>query len=113
MLAAGVARVLRSRRRAKPRVVEPPNSHYSSQLVRDRETRHRWRNLTLDRLHEINREEVERLLAKIESSGLDSLRPNDRLFLDRMAELAGDAPPTRPDPPTDRPTAAGLRQRHA
>ena len=46
----------------------------------------RWRAIPVDRLHELNREEVEQLLAKAEDRGVDSLNREERAFLDRMAE---------------------------
>ncbi len=45
----------------------------------------RWSNIDLDSLHEVNREEVERLLRKVEESGTSSLTPSERDFLNRMA----------------------------
>lgn len=93
---AAIVRAVRSRRRAQQRVVERPNSHYTSQIVREHEAKHRWENMALDRIHEINREEVVRLLAKVEATSVEALRPNERAFLDRMAELAGtESPPVR------------------
>lgn len=91
-----LVRFVRARRKAKRRVVEQPNSHYSSHLVRETEAKHRWQNMALGRIHEINRAEVERLLAKVEAMGTDVLRDNERIFLDRMAELAGKEPPAEP-----------------
>lgn len=91
--AAAIARTVRVRRRAQRRVIEQPNSHYTSQIVREHEAKHRWENMALDRIHEINREEVVRLLAKVEATSVEALRPNERAFLDRMAELAGTVPP--------------------
>lgn len=76
-----------ARRQSKRRVVEQPNSHYTSTLVRDSETRHRWQNMPLDSMHEVNRVEVVRLLAKVEAAGVDALRANERSFLDYMAGL--------------------------
>ena len=113
-LIAGItaARVTRSRRRAKRRVVEKPNSHYTSQLARDSESRHRWTNIALDRMHEVNRAEVVRLIAKVEATSVDALRANERAFLDRMAELA-DAPPPVSSTGKDRQPAPDLRHRPA
>lgn len=91
-----LVRLVLARRRAKRRVVEQPNSHYSSHLVRETEAKHRWHNMALERIHEINRAEVVRLLAKIEATGTEALRENERVFLDRMAELAGKRPPVEP-----------------
>jgi DNA-binding helix-hairpin-helix protein with protein kinase domain len=84
-------RLVRDRRRARRRVVEQPNSHFTPELVRARETRERWRDIALDRVHEINRGEVVRLLARVEAMGPDALRPAERVFLERMTEIAGEA----------------------
>lgn len=40
-----------------------------------------WRGVNLDRVHEVNRDEVSRILAKIESSGEGSLTSQERVFL--------------------------------
>jgi hypothetical protein len=45
----------------------------------------RWKGIVLDSLHELNRGEVVRLLAKVESEGAGNLRPSERQFLDRMS----------------------------
>lgn len=95
------ARAARARRRAKRRVVERPNSHYTSQLARESQTRHRWHTIALDRLHPINRDEVVRLLAKTEATSPEALRANERVFLDHMADLAG-APASDATPADDR-----------
>lgn len=94
--AVGIARWLRARRRARRRVLEKPNSFYTSDIVRHNEAKHRWHHMALERIHEINREEVVRLLARVEATSVESLRPNERAFLDRMAELAGTRPPPEP-----------------
>jgi hypothetical protein len=94
--AAVTLRLIRARRSPRQRVVEKPNSHYTSQLVRNGETRHQWQNIALDRVHEVNRGEVVRLLAQVEAGGVDTLRPSERTFLDRVAELAGTEPPVQP-----------------
>ncbi|HEX6940251.1 MAG TPA: hypothetical protein VF158_12630 [Longimicrobiales bacterium] len=91
--AAASRRATRARRRARRRIVEPPNSHFTARIVRENETRHGWQNIDLDRIHEINREEVVRLLAKVEAAGIQALRANERAFLDHMTTLAGSAPP--------------------
>ncbi len=75
----------RAERQKPQRVVELPNSAYTSKLVRDRDTRLRWAAIPLDRLHEINRGEVERLLERVDTYGIDALRPRDRSFLDALA----------------------------
>lgn len=102
-------RVLRARRRARRRVVEKPNSHYTSPIVRDVETRHRWHGVRLDRIHEINREEVVRLLARVEAIGVDSLRANERVFLDNMAEISGTRTPVEEGRDKGGPTVPELR----
>jgi hypothetical protein len=79
--------------------VEQPNSHFTSPLARNNENRDRWRDIALDRLHELNRTEVLHLLEKVDASGVDALRQNERVFLDRMVELAGPKPARDPGPP--------------
>jgi hypothetical protein len=84
-----LARWLHARRRARQRVVERPNSHYTSHTVRRNETRNRWRAIDRDQLHEINRAEVDRLLARVDAAGADSMRADERRFLDYLVELTG------------------------
>lgn len=74
----------RDRRILARRVVEQPNSHYSSQGVRAIEDRERWRAIDLAKLHPLNRDEVARLLAMVDREGVQALTPRDRLFLDNM-----------------------------
>ncbi len=45
----------------------------------------RWEGISTASLHELNRDEVERLLAKAKGSGPGSLTDNERDFLDRMS----------------------------
>ncbi len=45
----------------------------------------RWRKVQLDTLHPINREEYERVMAKVELAGAASLTPDERAFLDRFS----------------------------
>lgn len=61
--------------------VERPQSG----LMGDRVAVARWKGIAVDSLHELNRGEVERLLAKVEREGPSSLAPPERDFLDRMA----------------------------
>ncbi len=58
----------------------------STQKAPDRVAVARWKGIGLEGLHEINREEVERLLAKVELGGPRSLTPSEREFLDRMSQ---------------------------
>ena len=78
----------RRRKRAARRVVERPNSHYDPQAVQNLEARERWAGIALERVHEINRGEVERLLDKADALGVDALKPRERQFLDVMLELS-------------------------
>ncbi len=45
----------------------------------------RWKTIRRDRLHEVNREELDRILDKISKSGIGSLTPSERDFLDRFS----------------------------
>jgi len=74
----------RRRRAESRRRVEAPNSHHSSQAVRNREDRERWGRIDVAGLHPLNREEVARLLAQVDAHGIASLGRKDRLFLDNM-----------------------------
>ena len=44
----------------------------------------RWEQIDVSTLHELNREEVQLLLAKARTAGVKSLTPAERQFLDRM-----------------------------
>jgi hypothetical protein len=68
------------------RRVEAPNSQYKSPYVLDLEAKERWQAIDLDRLHEVNREEVEKLLAKLALGNVRMLTASERAFLDRMVE---------------------------
>lgn len=46
----------------------------------------RWESIRLDGLHEINRQEVERIRTKIETSGAGSLTADERAFMNRMVD---------------------------
>jgi hypothetical protein len=84
LLAAAVTRVVLARQRAARRIVEKPNSEYTWERVREKEQASRWAAIDQDLLHEINRDEVRLLLARVEVSGPESLRPPERLFLDSL-----------------------------
>ena len=73
---------------AARRVVEKPNSHYSSAIVKNQVARERWGNVDLDRIHPVNRDEVERLLAVADVQGPDALTSRERLFLETMTQLS-------------------------
>ena len=53
--------------------------------VGDRMAAARWKGISLDGLHELNRDEVERLLQKVEAKGAGGLTPPERQFLDRRS----------------------------
>jgi hypothetical protein len=54
-------------------------------MLGDRGRLARWKGISVDALHELNRGEVKRLLEKAEQQGASSLTPPERDFLDRMA----------------------------
>ena len=45
----------------------------------------RWKKIKRDGLHEVNRDELDRILDKISASGIASLTPGEREFLDRFS----------------------------
>lgn len=79
----------REKRVAERRVVEKPNSHYAPKAVKDLEAQERWERIDLEALHELNRGEVETLVERARALGIDSLRPQERAFLERMVEAVG------------------------
>jgi hypothetical protein len=85
VLAAAVARLVLARQQAARRQVERPGPENAPPAMREKDTARRWAAINLDALHEINREEVRRLLADVEAAGADSLRPAERVFLDNLS----------------------------
>jgi membrane associated rhomboid family serine protease len=55
----------------------------------EKESVERWSRIRTDQLHPVNREELDRIRAKIAASGVRSLTPVEREFLERFAALAG------------------------
>jgi membrane associated rhomboid family serine protease len=47
----------------------------------------RWKKIPLERLHPVNREEAERVLAKLDARGLSGLTAEDQAFLNRFTEI--------------------------
>jgi hypothetical protein len=45
----------------------------------------RWSRIKRDTMHEVNRSELDRILDKISASGIGSLTPGEREFLDRFS----------------------------
>ncbi|NIR79294.1 MAG: rhomboid family intramembrane serine protease [Gemmatimonadetes bacterium] len=76
----------KKRRKRRPRV-EIPLPRSESRSAGKGKAADRWGAIPLEQLHELNREEVESLLRKIESQGVDSLSAEERRFLDRMAGM--------------------------
>ncbi|MFQ5538179.1 MAG: rhomboid family intramembrane serine protease [Gemmatimonadota bacterium] len=66
--------------RAFRKAMKPPTAGISP-----RSAVSRWQSIELQRLHPLNRDEVVRLLARVEREGPASLSPSEREFLDRMA----------------------------
>jgi membrane associated rhomboid family serine protease len=46
----------------------------------------RWKRIRRDDLHQVNRDELDRILDKISAKGLDSLTPEERAFLERFSQ---------------------------
>jgi len=73
-----------SAKRAFSKQMNPGAS--SGGIVGDRLAAARWKGISVDGLHELNREEVIRLLAKIQADGAGELSAAERQFLDRMSQ---------------------------
>jgi len=107
----GVLMLLRKVKKAsKIRRVEAPNSTYKSHYVVDLEAQERWEKVDLRRLHEVNREEFEKLLAKVKATSVKALAPHERALLERMADahdtvVANPKKRTSDPPPRPRPAA--------
>jgi membrane associated rhomboid family serine protease len=52
-----------------------------------------WRKVDPQRVHEVNRDEVNRILDKINATGLASLTPQERLFLSNFVPMDDRKPP--------------------
>ena len=72
-------------RRRHRRVVRPAVRRQKVSPVQDTEVIRRWEAIPRERLHEINREELENLLRKAGKLGVQGLTSDERAFLDRMA----------------------------
>jgi membrane associated rhomboid family serine protease len=70
------------RRRATPGAEPSPIDRISGKAARAEK---QWDAIRLDELHAINRQEVERIRAKIAAAGAGSLTPDERAFMNRMA----------------------------
>jgi len=58
-----------------------------------KETLGNWKRVDLNRIHEVNRDEVNRILDKISAKGLNSLTPQERLFLSNFVPPDDRVPP--------------------
>ena len=72
-------------RQRQRRVVTPPVPPGKMTIVLDLEALERWETIPRERLHEINREEVEKLLRKARQLGARALTTDERDFMDRMS----------------------------
>jgi membrane associated rhomboid family serine protease len=70
------------RRKATPGAEVSPIDRLSGRAARDEK---RWDRIEMESLHEINRQEVERIRRKIASDGAASLTPEEREFMNRMS----------------------------
>jgi membrane associated rhomboid family serine protease len=48
----------------------------------------RWAKIRREQMHEVNREEFDRIMEKIDKEGVGSVTPQERLFLDNFSERA-------------------------
>lgn len=71
-------------RQTRRRVVERAATTLDKVSGRLQREEKQWRSMDLDRLHELNRQEVERILRKIDVYGVDSLTREEREFMNRM-----------------------------
>jgi hypothetical protein len=76
----------------------PRQRHVEAKLRTPRPTRSdlaRWSKIRRDELHSVNREELDRIMARIEREGPGSVTPQERVFLDNFSERqGGEAPGT-------------------
>lgn len=72
----------RSPARAWQKKVAPPPA---PKILGATESLRRWRAIPIDALHSVNRDEVIRLLNKVDTEGQSSLTPEQRATLDRFA----------------------------
>ena len=72
-------------RQRQRRVVKQPARPRRVSIVVDLESLERWKSIPRERLHEINREEVDKLVRKANRLGARSLTADERDFLDRMS----------------------------
>jgi hypothetical protein len=69
------------------RPIPTPKSELAKTARRadDKEALKMWKAIRLEELHELNRDEVERVLKKLDEGGTGNLSPEERALLDRFA----------------------------
>jgi membrane associated rhomboid family serine protease len=75
---------IRSPARSWKRKVAPPRP---AALLGDADNLRRWRAIRIDELHSVNRDEIVRLLDKVQTLGTKSLTEEERATLDRFAAM--------------------------
>jgi membrane associated rhomboid family serine protease len=75
-----------TRTRARPAKSAPVRSQVRQPPAPRGDDMRRWSTIPRGELHEINRQEVDRLLDKISLKGIDSLTPAERAALDRFSK---------------------------
>src|SRR5205823_12488208 len=74
------------RKKARPAKVRRVEQLVDKSLVN-------WRKVDPKRVHEVNRDELNRILDKINRCGLDSLTPQERIFLSNFVPKDDRVPP--------------------
>ncbi|MGI9626447.1 MAG: rhomboid family intramembrane serine protease [Longimicrobiales bacterium] len=75
-------------RRRKGRRIERPNSHYKAPGVQDLDAKERWESIPREGLHEVNLEELDKLIGKMKVGGVKALSGEEKDFLERLANRA-------------------------
>ncbi|HMJ55773.1 MAG TPA: rhomboid family intramembrane serine protease [Polyangiaceae bacterium] len=68
-----------------------PKARFQAKLTAQRASRDdldRWAKIRREKMHEVNREEFDRIMEKIGKEGVGSVTPQERLFLDNFSERA-------------------------
>jgi membrane associated rhomboid family serine protease len=73
-------------RRMEDRLLRPRETRERSASARPGDTE-RWKKIPLERLHPVNREEAERVLAKLDARGPSGLTAEEQAFLDRFTGM--------------------------
>lgn len=84
----GYLKIREQRSQAFKRKAVPGSEPSTIDRISGRATRHekKWEDIRTDDLHEINRNEVERIRKKIAEEGTGSLTADERAFMNRMAD---------------------------